>query len=395
MLRRRILQLITAGLLTGAGFSQTSLSAQEDSSYLLRSEQTYRNESVCGLIRTDGHYHVERTLGDKSDISEGTLASSGFKELQDILDSNEVVQLRQDRITLHNPTGPAIYLFTARDRVGIDIWRSGTHQILVFPNDGVRQPFKHWLNPLLHLLDSMRKEKSTKLSEEGYRNNCLPPAPIELKSRGGRATAEPKPVEQPPASAGAQIAETRRETEAEKPVPLFILRMVTLSYEGARAKKACVVLYPDGQYRLEQFTQQYPWEPVSTEVFEGKVSSQERVEAEKLIQDPTLQGQQPEPPPEDFPFSVRESTVLTTLSGTRVRNLGFWKFDHVKGQHGAKLPDVETNGSESLKALRQWFKTTIEREKGKPEKDAVITDCVPNPTQRSIFRAKPQGGVQQ
>jgi hypothetical protein len=364
-------------LAAGAGFAQTSDRASD--TYLLRIQTVYRKESLCGLVGDGGQYHVERTLGDSSEISEGTLTVPAFKQLLDILNSNEVAHLVQDRITLFDPSGPKIYFFTPRDQVGLDIYRPDGKQTLLFPNDAVRQPFRHWLHPLLELLNSMRKERVPKLSEELFRNNCLPPAPLELKSRPGALRAERSPGEQKPAPSESAAANPTQKAEIATVRSPFVLRLVKRSYndDGVSARKECVILYPDGRYRLEQFKQRYPWEPVNTEVFENTVSPLELNKAEKLIHEAALQKEQAEPPPEDFPYSVKESTVLTTVSGDRIRNLAFWRFRHARAPYGGQVSDIEKNGDDSLKSMREWFQTAIERQKGKPRRDDVPTDCIP------------------
>jgi hypothetical protein len=351
-------------------FPEFAQSESSDAAYLFRIGQSYRRESECALVQTDGRYHVEHILPDKVEIFEGVLPASELQDVKQTLNSPEVLHLAQDQVTLY-PTDQASF-FTPNDRLTLGIYRSGSWQTLDFPNPQVLEPFKHWVKPAQRLLHDMRKAGKERLAEETYRNNCLPPAPIRLKTRGPVASSPATNPSPPSASEGEPDPAGRWISTAS-----VVARIAKRSHGDGGRKKTCVIVYSDGRYRLEVLKQHHSWDRVVTEFYDGAISNQQVQELRSLLDIPGLRDEPERTPPEGFPLSVAEGTVVSFPQGKQIRNLLFWKPFRWQIDKKTRLPDALNNGAELLRPLNAWLKATVEDRRGSPLKNGLSTDCFP------------------
>jgi hypothetical protein len=127
-------QAVHAQTNSGSGSNATA--------YLFRMERMRRAEDVCVLVRGDGQYHLERLFADRTDIFEGSLPPAELQELLRILDSDELFQLRQEKI--ETPLISSDF-----DELLVGVLRPEHWQNLRFPAPESRKPYQPLLNPLL------------------------------------------------------------------------------------------------------------------------------------------------------------------------------------------------------------------------------------------------------
>ena len=155
--------------------SQNSASAPP--SYLMRLVHARSYENICVLVRADGQYHWERETAQKTEIFEGTLASTDMQRIQHWLAVDELFDLTDDKIVRPAATEHDVQLI-------LSVHRPGYWQNLTFPAPSSWEPYHESIVPLVDWLEELRKLKNrVKLREEAARNNCLPPPKLELKTR--------------------------------------------------------------------------------------------------------------------------------------------------------------------------------------------------------------------
>src|SRR5882724_10108580 len=144
--------------------------------YLLRMERMRAAEDTCVLLRGDDQYHSVRQFADRIDIFEGSIPSSEIQELHHILDAGELFQLKQEKIS-----APLIHY--ELDQLLVGVSHPGSWQNLRFPDSESRKSYRQSLDPLPAMVGFSSLGNHINLSDEGGRNNCLPPQKIELKTR--------------------------------------------------------------------------------------------------------------------------------------------------------------------------------------------------------------------
>ena len=175
---RRTLLFSWCVLCLGALIRGQKAPAAAPSSYLLRLERLQNNSSACVLVQSDGQYHLELHLQEKTGFYEGNLSSNDLGDLIRILSADKLVHLKQDDI--RSP-----FADDGWDELWVTIFRAGSErQKLTFPSPGFA--FVGTVGPLMQWLDRMEKRKGRKRSEEAGRNNCAIPGEKEI-----RLTARP------------------------------------------------------------------------------------------------------------------------------------------------------------------------------------------------------------
>ena len=152
-------------------------SAPAPPSYLMRLVHARSYENICVLVRADGQYHWERETAQKTEIFEGTLASTDMQRIQHWLTVDELFDLTDDKIVRPAAAEHDVQLI-------LSVHRPGYWQNLTFPVLSSWEPYHESVVPLVDWLEELRKVKNrVKLREEAARNNCLPPPKLELKTR--------------------------------------------------------------------------------------------------------------------------------------------------------------------------------------------------------------------
>ena len=124
-----------------------------DNPYLMRIERQTREEDVCMLLQKDGRYHLERVAAGRARVYEGALPSSAMAELDPLLNSRPLVELKQAEIenSLANEDMDQFLLAIVRQ----DGWQS-----LNFPGGKSRKPYKAAMDPLIKWLDRNKQQQN-------------------------------------------------------------------------------------------------------------------------------------------------------------------------------------------------------------------------------------------
>ena len=166
--------LISGGL---PAFAQSAHPADSETSpYLVRVQRTTPGNAIRVLLRQDGQFHLERSHGDRTKVSEGSLPSSELLRVQRMLDSDGLPQLSQDKSGSPKTT-------PVSEILQISIFRTDHWQNLVFIDGNGSQPVPRSLAPLVNWLGSLPMQPHRQLNEDESKNNCQSPKKIELKTR--------------------------------------------------------------------------------------------------------------------------------------------------------------------------------------------------------------------
>ncbi|MBZ5706655.1 MAG: hypothetical protein LAN63_14995 [Acidobacteriia bacterium] len=342
------------------GLAQQVPAEVSSPSYLLRLERMQANEDVCVLVRGDGQYHFERLRRDQDmDIFESSLALPALQNLEHTLNSDELLQLSQEKIST-----PLIS--SSRDELLLSILRLGRWQNLTFPVAESRQPFRQSLDPLLKWLGDLPKENHIKLTEESGRNNCLPPEKIELKTRAANSREQ---------SPGQPSNAPRTSKEI---APSFALRLAITRFSERQLENNCVIIYSDGRYHMERKRQRVGSNTVTTEVLEDSIPSTELQQLKRILDDPALQKRRSEDSAQAVALRDGEFTFLSIPRDDHTQKLVFWKYYGAFPVGLGGMPSVSDNGVKLIKPLNQWLKSNIDDKKMQPLPDARTTKCEPS-----------------
>jgi hypothetical protein len=303
----------------------------DHSSYLIRLERMQPTRDVCVLVQEDGQYHLERLLASKADIFEGLLTADQMQVLQGTVVSDQVRKLTQDKIkvpTRHSP-----------DDLLVSIARSGQWQNLKFTGNEAREPYGEYLDPLLVLLDELPKQKHKTLSEGAGRNNCMPEGSIELSKRPARAAKR------------------------------YMMRLQVTNKSEHDLKNTCVLVYGEGHYHLERWTQRLSSVYAESRVFEGQLSDTAMQQLRALLDDPALQNRPENRPPIDFPVWQAEITTLSVPRGDHTQKLTFWQYVGAKAPGSVYTPPHGENGTKLIKPLQHWLTSNL-----KPNSNTELPD---------------------
>jgi hypothetical protein len=166
--------LISDGLLARA--QSQRLGDSEISPYLVRVQRTTPGNTLCVLLRHDGQFHLETSHGDRTKVLEGALPSSELRKVQQMLDSDGLPRLSQDKPGSPKTSGVSEIL-------QISIFRTDHWQNLIFVDDHGGQSVPGSLGPLLNWLGSLHRQPHQQLSEDEGKNNCQSSKKIELEKR--------------------------------------------------------------------------------------------------------------------------------------------------------------------------------------------------------------------
>jgi len=327
--------------------------------YLFRMERHLRDTDVCALVRGDGQYHVERLAGEKADIFEGVLALADRQKLKRLLGADELFQLTQEKIVM-----PMITV--DNDKLLLSVLRPGYWQNLTLPDSESRKPFQQSLVPLVKWLEEMEKQKHVRLTEEGARNNCLPPGKIELKTR----------------NRSASVTSTSTETEAtatKQPVLIsYALRAVINRLGNQQIERTCMIVYSAGRYHLERKRQRFGSRDVKIQIFEDSISDTQLQLLREILDTPTLRNKPYEEPPARIPVDGAQVTSLTIPRAGHIQKVNIWEYLNVPRLGSIGTLKRADNGANLLKPLNKWLTSNIQESKISPLQAAVPSDCEPS-----------------
>jgi|SRR5712692_6697272 len=111
--------------------------------YLLRLDHSAFEGHTCALLQTTGAFHLEVNQGDDVKVFEGTITANELIKIEADLNSTALVNLSQPQIQ-----EPLIR--TRHDELQVTTFRGEAWQDLFFQSSDSQQPFKRWLQPLVH-----------------------------------------------------------------------------------------------------------------------------------------------------------------------------------------------------------------------------------------------------
>lgn len=258
--------------------------------YLLRLDHSSFEGHSCALLQSTGAFHLEVNNGDDVKVLEGTIKSDDLTRITADLNNTVLIDLSQSQIQ-----EPLIR--TRHDELQLTIFRSDAWQDLFFQSSDSQQPFKPWLQPLVHWLDTLPRVPHRELSEDEGKNRCLPVGVIALKKRGEAQAESLTPRTTMHVLYGGPTPQPQMPPQpvvSESVSPLLLLHSFEMKTESAH--ESCVLVGTNGAYRFEDRTQK-TGKPVKTKITAGHIGADELQELRQLLDDPGLAEIQHHEPP--------------------------------------------------------------------------------------------------
>jgi hypothetical protein len=338
-----------------------SQAANSESPFLMRVERQTREENVCMLVRQNGHYHLERIIIGRPRVFEGTLETSAVNELETLLNSDQLTNLKQAQIetTLAGED---------MDQVMVAIWRSYGWQSLNFPSGKSRKPYKAVMDPLVKWLDRSRQQQNPIVGSPT--NRCMPSQTAQAGGDSNRNAANP-----------------------------YVMRIVVDHYEPLRlgsgasmnsttsmnstadfkVTRLCAIVYESGRYRLEKSIQEFG-SAVRPEIYRDTLNKAQVDELRTILDNRKLASLPNNAAPAVF---AREGELIT-LAISREKSVQALSFSSF---FGARTQEVGMKDNTSLAVsadvelthpIRKWVKQNLEERKTQQAKDVPSSSCVPS-----------------
>lgn len=139
--------------------------------------QTERTRSTCILVQESGAFHLERRSARRLEVFAGTIRPDRLAALREMLDGEAFRRLVEDAPELSlQPTG--------LEETTLSVPRQGHWVSIRFLAGLVPDRQQALLDQFGRWKAGVLKNPHKKLNESFAGNNCLPPAPVELKPRG-------------------------------------------------------------------------------------------------------------------------------------------------------------------------------------------------------------------
>ncbi|MBV9626298.1 MAG: hypothetical protein JOZ14_20205 [Acidobacteria bacterium] len=292
------------------------------SSYLLRLEQGNLESHACVLLQNSGSFHLEIDHGDETKVFEGQLHPTQLAKIRQELDDPSLKALEQTKI--EEPL-----VSSAVNDLRINVFRGDHWQELVFKSPESQQPYRRWLQPLVHWLSGLDRTPHRERSEDEGKNNCLPPKKVALKRRNA-PRAEPGSETIGQGSGGPATV-----SPAPPSPPAALLQLLAVSVTSGGAKQKCMLIAEDGRYRFELRSQKSGRSQVDTQVAGGRLTAEELAELQGIVASPTLANIHHHEPPGGLVVRMMRDMVRLwirrgtgtqeiVLSGPAQRNSGFF-----------------------------------------------------------------------
>ncbi len=337
--------------------------ANSESPVLMRIERQTREENVCMLLWKDGHYHLERIITGRPRVFEGTLEVSATNELDPLLNSEQLTNLKQAQIETSLASEDM-------DQLLIAITRPYGWQSLQFPSGKSRKPYKAAMDPLVKWLDRYKQQQNPIVGAPT--NRCMPP---QTAQAGGGGDAKPN---------------------AANP---YVMRIVVDHYEPLRLGTAasmnsttsmnstadfkvtrlCAIVYESGRYRLEKSIQEFG-SPVRPEIYRDTLDKAQVDELRTILNNPKLSSLPNSAAPAVF---AREGELISLAvpRENAVQALSFASFFGARTQEKGMKDNTSTAVSANVELthpIRKWVKQNVEEHKAQQLKDVPSTVCVPS-----------------
>ncbi len=282
---------------------------------------------------------------------EAELTDQALAEVQQQLSNTTLSGLTQDRILF--PILPSQHEIVALSTPRSAGWRN-----LEFHSSESWASVKEPMERLQKLMKGLRKTSGSALSQEKA-NRCLPPGspPTEIR---GPAGGNPPGALQSPAMPSAGSAP-----------PQFLARLWEFKSAGVFAERKCLLLLPDGQYRLERSTQK-AGDKRQSRIVEDRLNDAELKQLQDLLQAPDLLNAGSPAFPQTFAGRELAMTTVSIPRGKTVQTLSTARI--VGLQVELEIRDVTFGDARPLQPFLAWAKV-LESRKVASLQDAVANDC--------------------
>lgn len=338
--------------------------AQDTSSpYLVRMERQTRAENVCMLLQKDGHYHLERIITGRPRVFAGTLPSSSVSEIDPLLNSDQITNLKQGQIEM-TLVGEDL------DQVMIAISRPTGWQSLSFPTGKSRKPFKTSIDPILTWLDRNKQQQNPIVGAPT--NRCMPPQTAQAGAGDAKPNAANPYVMRivvdhyEPTRLGGQSASMNSTTAMNSSSDFKVTRL-------------CTVVYESGRYRLEKSIQEFG-SPLRPEIYRDTLDKAQLDELRKLLDNPKLVVLPNSAAPAVF---AREGELISLAIPREkgVQAVSFASFFGARTQEAGMKDNTSLAVSANVELthpIRKWIKQNVEDRKSAQVKDVPATTCIPS-----------------
>ena len=134
------------------------------------------SDSSCVLVHENGTFHFEHERPKQVLVFEGTLSEDRLAALNSMLNSDQFRRLLPEAVAIDlRPSG--------LDELTLSVPRQDQWVSLRFVSGLANDHVQPLLDQFLRWKSSVLRSPHRKLREESGRNNCLPTARIELKTR--------------------------------------------------------------------------------------------------------------------------------------------------------------------------------------------------------------------
>jgi len=367
--------VLSCGMLMGV-FSTVvcwSQPANSSSPFPVRLERQTREENVCMLVQQSGTYHLERVVTGRPRVFEGTLGAPAMDELEGLLRSDQLANLKQAQIetTLASED---------MDQLLVAISRPYGWQSLNFPSGKSRKPYKSSVDPLVRWLDRNKQQQDPIVGVAT--NRCMP----SQAAQAGTAGPKPNPSNpylmrivvdhyEPSRLGGGSADALSRGGGAGS----MNSQSAVNSTADLKISRVCAVVYESGRYRLEKSTQQFG-STVRTEIYRDTLDKTQLDELRKILDNPKLSAL----PNSSAPAVFAKEGELISLAVPREKSVQALSFSSFFGARTAEA-GMKDNTSTAVSAnvelthpIRKWIKQNVEEHKAQQLKDAPSTVCIPS-----------------
>jgi hypothetical protein len=339
--------------------------------------------NACVLLRQDGNYHLERDLGDTTEVFEGELTADELSRLQVWLDDEQLQKVTREQIMT-----PLVS--QSKDELQINVFRGDHWQDLVFLSSESRAPF-HALTALLEWFNALHNEPHRVIPEDAGKHNCLMPGRIAFGARPTSAppvpNAEAGPAGQDSSSVQKSAANTARDQLGQTSPP-YLVRLLHESFDRSGVDGTCAIVYASGLYRVEHSSQAFGGK-VHAKIYQSMIDATRRQELQQLLEDSHLKAIEMGNLPDEFfeklqlghtsmdiRFLLSDATFVWIPREKVVQNLAFADDLRVQTALGNHY-SVSDKDAKYIRPLEKWVKSELRADKNVLVNGATATFCEP------------------
>ena len=349
--------------------------SQDGGSPLTRIEHQTRAEDVCMLVLKDGRFHTERTAAGRAQVFDGTLASSTLTELEPLLNTNGLPELKQSQIEA-GTAGEDI------DQVMITIARSNGFQTLTFPSAKSRKPFKSEVDPILKWLDRNKQQQNSVPNAVSTR--CMPPQNTQAtKSLTTQNAANPFMMRiltdlYEPKGGGTALSSVSAAKGTTGQNVGGVTNTDAMDINAFKITHTCAILYDSGRYRFEKIIRESGI-VVKSEIFRDTLDMTQLGGLQRLLDNPKLAAL-PSNMATAFFGREGEFTSLSIPRNSSVQSVNVATFPPRNASADLREAALQSLGTNAplVNPVRKRIKQNVEERRSGLATDTRATDCLPS-----------------